>query len=496
MAETSEYDRKRSFDRTPEPPGYFEGDVDPTVARPGSHFMIHQHYATRLHHDLRLEMLNADTQVLVSWAVPKGLPLRKGVRTLAIHVEDHPWDYRTFSGSIPKGEYGGGEVRIFDQGSYEMLERAPGKLTFRLVGDRLRGIWHLIRTGTEGGKEQWLAILSEDQRPPPDAYPLADPMLATLGNDPFDDPAWSFEPKWDGIRVIATCTHETRLVSRNRHDVTVAYPELSGLHDRLVATSAMLDGEVIAMEHGVPSFQALQHRMHLRKPADVERAARSDPVTYMAFDLLYLDGVDQTDRPLTERQDLLGEIVVASTALQVSPVVVGSGEALYEAAKAQGLEGVMAKRIDSRYHPGRRSPDWVKIKLVLDAEVVILGWRPGAGNRSGTIGSLVLGAYDGDRLRYVGNVGTGFDRNSLATVLAELESRPRSEPVLDAPERRAVPQVRQVRWVEPELVATVEYRQLTDAGRLRAPSFKGLRDDKEPRQCRFEDLATVGGSVS
>ena len=319
-------------------------------------------------------------------------------------------------------------------------------------------------------------------------------MLATLGDDAFDDPAWSFEPKWDGIRAIAICTHETRLVSRNRHDVTVAYPELAGLHDRLVATSAMLDGEVIALENGIPSFQALQHRMHLRRPADVERASRSAPVTYMAFDLLYLDGEDLTARPLTERQRLLGEIVVPSNTLQVSPVVAGSGKALYEAAKTQGLEGVMAKRIDSRYHPGRRSPDWVKIKTVLDADVVVLGWRPGAGNRSGTIGSLVLGAYEGERLRYVGNVGTGFNRDSLAAVLSELTTRERKEPVLDTVERRAVPQVRQVRWVEPELVAVVEYRQLTDAGRLRAPSFKGLRDDKDPRECRFEDLATVGAS--
>ena len=287
-------------------------------------------------------------------------------------------------------------MRIFDQGSYEMLDREPGKLTFRLEGNRLRGIWHLIRTGVERGKEQWLAILSEDQRPDPAPLPPPDPMLATLGGDAFDDPAWSFEPKWDGIRAIAICTHETRLVSRNRHDVSVAYPELAGLHDRLVATNAVLDGEIIALENGIPSFQALQHRMHLRRPADVERASRSAPVTFMAFDLLYLDGEDLTGRPLDERQGLLDETVVASTSLQVSPVVIGTGQALYTAAEAQGLEGVMAKRIDSRYHPGRRSPDWVKIKTVLDADVVVLGWRPGSGNRSGTIGSLVLGVYDGD----------------------------------------------------------------------------------------------------
>jgi bifunctional non-homologous end joining protein LigD len=418
------------------------------------------------------------------------------VNTLAIHVEDHPWEYRTFTGSIPQGEYGGGEVRIFDQGAYEMLARESGKLNFRLEGDRLRGIWRLIRTRVERGKEQWLAQLVEDQRPAPDPMPSPDPMLATLGDKAFDDPSWSFEPKWDGIRAIAVCSDETRLISRNRHDVTVAYPELNKIHSRLVAVDAVLDGEIIALQNGIPSFQALQHRMHLRGTTDVERASRTHPVTYMAFDLLYLDGEDLTGRPLNERQGLLEETVVPSASLQVSPVVIGTGQALFTAAQAQGLEGVMAKRIDSRYHPGRRSPDWVKIKTVLDADVVILGWRPGSGNRAGTIGSLVLGVYDGDRLRYVGNVGTGFDRDSLAAVLAELEARERAEPVLDAAERRAIPQVKQVRWVAPELVATVDYRQLTDAGRLRAPSFKGLRDDKDPRQCRFEDLATVGPSGS
>ncbi len=173
MAKTSEYDRKRSFERTPEPPGSFAGDVDPALANPGNHFVIQQHYATRLHHDVRLEMLNGDTPVLVSWAVPKGLPLRSGVRTLAIHVEDHPWEYRTFSGSIPKGEYGGGEVRIFDQGDYEMLDREPGKLTFRLEGERLRGIWHLIRTGTEQGQGAVARHPLRGSPPPAGAIPAA-----------------------------------------------------------------------------------------------------------------------------------------------------------------------------------------------------------------------------------------------------------------------------------------------------------------------------------
>jgi bifunctional non-homologous end joining protein LigD len=238
----------------------------------------------------------------------------------------------------------------------------------------------------------------------------------------------------------------------------------------------------------VPSCQKLQGRMHLRNPADGARAAKVSPVTYMAFDLLYLDGRDLTSLPLRERRELLEQTVVPGVSVQVSPTVTGEGTVLYEAAVAQALEGIVAKRLDARYEPGARSRWWLKIKTVLEADVVVLGWREGAGNRAGTIGSLVLGVYDGDRLRYVGNVGTGFNRESLATVAAALEDLVQPGSPLDAEERRQVPSLRTTHWVEPKLVAQVEYRQLTEGGRLRAPSFRGLRTDKRPDECRFEDL--------
>ncbi|MGH2721485.1 MAG: DNA polymerase ligase N-terminal domain-containing protein, partial [Actinomycetota bacterium] len=317
-ATPSTYDRKRHFDETPEPPAATAaGDVDPATAPPGPFFVIHQHHATRLHFDLRLEMLNGPTPVLVSWAVPKNLPLRRGVRVLAIRTEDHPYEYGTFSGSIPKGNYGAGEVRIFDTGSYELLEQERAKLTFRLRGRRLQGVWHMVRTGDQGGKEQWLAFLREDERPAPEPPPPPDPMLATLGGKPFDDPAWSFEPKWDGIRAIATCADATVLVSRNRNDITAAYPELHRLHERLVGVDGMVDGEIVALDHGVPSFEKLQSRMHVRGEREVARLAAVTPVTFVAFDLLYLDGRNLTGLSFTERRALLEEAIVPSGTLQV-----------------------------------------------------------------------------------------------------------------------------------------------------------------------------------
>ncbi len=483
----STYDRKRRFDATPEPPAeVVAGDVDPLAAPPGPSFVIQQHHATALHHDVRLEMLNGDQPVLVSWAVPKGLPLAKGVRALAIRTEDHPMAYASFSGSIPAGEYGGGEVRIFDRGTWELVDRTDERLTFVLHGERLAGRWHLVRTGEERGKEQWLAMLSEDMRPPADPLPDLDPMLATLWDAPFDDPAWGFEPKWDGVRALAVCDTATKLLSRNRNDVTGGYPDLARLRDHLVAVDAVVDGEIVAMQDGVPSFQLLQRRMHVRDPAELERLARRIPVVYMAFDLLHLDGRDLTGLSLLERRARLQEIVVPAEFLAVSPLVEGDGEALYEGAAAQGLEGIVAKRLDSRYRPGKRSKAWRKVKVVLDIDVVVAGWKPGEGRRAGTIGSLVVGLYDAvGALQYVGSVGSGFDQRSLPAVQAELEARARDEsPLAEVPRS-----LRGTRWVAPDLVARVEYRQVTEGGKLRAPVFVGLRTDKRPNECRLGDLA-------
>jgi len=484
----STYDEKRSFDTTPEPPAEVVAeDVDPLTAPIGKTFVIQQHHATALHHDVRLEMLNGDTPVLVSWAVPKGLPRRKGQRHLAIRTEDHPMGYATFSGSIPEGEYGGGVVRIFDHGEWDLVGRSEDRLTFRLNGERLAGIWHLVHTGERDGKDQWLAIMSEDSRPPGEEPPPADPMLATLTGEAFDDPEWIFEPKWDGIRAIAICDANTRLISRNDKDITVAYPELGRLDDQVVALDAMLDGEIVAMDEGVPSFQLLQQRMHLRDQARIQQMAKKIPVTYIVFDILHLDGENLIDRTLEERRQVLEEVIVPSERVQLSPVTRGDGVALFHAAAGQGLEGIMAKRLSSIYKPGARSRDWLKVKVTFDADVVIVGWTDGEGNRAGTLGSLVMAVYDGDELRYVGNVGTGFNRDSLGDAMDRLQALEETPPPFPDV-MRSRPELRKAHWVKPSLVAKVEHRQLTSAGRLRVPAFQGFREDKRPEECTWDQL--------
>ena len=435
-------------------------------------------------------MFNESTPVLVSWAVPKGLPRKRGERHLAIRTEDHPMGYATFSGTIPDGEYGGGEVRIFDRGSYEMVGRSDDRITIRLDGERLAGVWHLVHTGRDGGKEQWLAIMSEDLRSVGDAMPALNPMLATLTGEAFDDPDWIFEPKWDGIRALAVCGEETRLISRNDKDITVAYPELNDLHRQVVALDAVLDGEIVAFADGVPSFQRLQQRMHLRDGARIEKMAKQIPVVYMVFDIIFFDGSDMTGRPLEERRRVLEEAVVVSEEIQVSPATDGNGKALFDAAASQGLEGIMAKRKASTYKPGARSRDWLKVKVTFDADVVIVGWTEGEGARLGTLGSLVMAVYDSDELRYVGNVGTGFDKRSLGETMERLDGLAESPPPFPDDVLRSRAELRSAHWVEPELVATVEHRQLTDAGRLRAPSFQGFREDKAPKDCTWEQLLT------
>ncbi len=502
--ESSTYNRKRKLDETPEPVASFDGDVDPGRAKPGNTFVIHQHHATRLHFDLRLEMFNGATPVLVSWAVPKNLPLEKGKPRLAIHVEDHPFEYGSFSGSIPDDNYGAGHVRIFDNGTYEVLKREPGKLTFRLDGKRLQGSWTMSHRSTnKAGKEEWLIFLKSDDRPPPEPRPPLAPMLATLVAEPFDDDAWAFEPKWDGVRTFAVCDEETQLVSRNQRDITVAYPELAKMQDQLVAIDAIVDGEIVAFENGVPSFEKLQSRIHVRDPRDIERLTKQIPVAIVLFDIVFLDGRDLTALPYTERREILEATVVPTQHVQVSPAIGGTGTQLFEAARAQALEGIVAKRCDSRYEIGKRSKAWLKIKTTFEADVVIAGWNEGGGHRSGHLGSLICAAYDsgadprtprdGEGLRYVGNVGTGFTQATMTM----LEERLRPLVTDDVPFPREMlkgkPELRHAHWVRPELVAVAEFRQLTSAGKLRAPSFKGLRDDKSPAECTFEELRRAAG---
>ena len=496
MSADRDYRAKRSFESTPEPQASVEGNVDPGSARPGTTFVIQQHHARRLHFDLRLEMFNGTTPVLVSWAVPRNLPTKKKEPHLAVHTEDHPIEYQDFSGTIPAGNYGAGEMRIFDSGTYEVLEQGPGKLSFRLHGQRFRGSWHLNRTKEEDGKDEWIVILGRDERPAPDPPPPLEVMNATLSTEAFDKEGWIFEPKWDGVRALAICTDETKLMSRNKRDITSTYPELSDLNERLVAFGAVVDGEVVAFDGGRPSFEKLQSRINLQNPRDIERAMGSLPVTYIAFDLLYLDGKSLLTAPLEERKAALEEIVIPGGRMQVSTFVETEGVALLEAVKQQHLEGIVAKKLGCPYRPGKRVRDWLKIKIVHDADVVIGGWSRGEGSRSTHFGALLVGAYLEGRLRFLGAVGTGFTQQELGSLWPKLQALETTErPFVEDPTgTRSNPfgkVLRDPHWIEPELVARVEFRELTSVGRLRAPSYKGLRDDKAPRECLYEDLVAL-----
>jgi bifunctional non-homologous end joining protein LigD len=471
-----EYRRKRDFEGTPEP------GPSPVAGR-GDSFVIQKHDATRLHYDLRLER----DGVLVSWAVPRGLPLRPGDKRLAVHTEDHPLEYGGFEGWIPKGHYGAGEVRIFDRGTYEAPEWKDDKVTFRLEGTRHRGEYHLVKTSTD-----WLVFLSRtsagEQPEPPPAFT---PMLADPGHEPFDNPDWRFEPKLDGIRTLAYVgTDGTRLVSRRGRDQTAQYPELDNLARFINALQAVVDGEIVAADdQGRPSFERLQQRMNLSSPRDIERAKTKVPVMLFLFDLLWLDGRDVTHEPVEERRRLLEDIVTVTGPVALTVVIEEHGKAFFDQAKQLGFEGIIAKRAGSPYLPARRTKDWRKIKALNTQDCVILGWTPGTGSRGSTFGALLVGAYRDGELTWIGQVGTGFTEPMLDDLMKRLKDLRTKGPPIDDPGLGAL---KGARWVRPELVCMVEYLQMTSVGKLRAPSYKGLRPDIAPEDTTLEPPAASG----
>lgn len=304
------------------------------------------------------------------------------------------------------------------------------------------------------------------------------PMLATGGPLPQDDGRWSYEVKWDGVRaLVAVEGGRLRVASRNGNDITAAYPELAGLAPALGPTAALLDGEVVAFDAaGRTDFGRLQSRMHARRPTPAMQ--RDTPVTLLVFDVLHLAGESLLHRPYDERRAVLEALPLSGKRWQVPPAFPGDGEAVMTATRAQGLEGVVAKRRDSRYEPGRRSDCWVKVKHIQRTSAVVVGWKPGEGGRAGRIGSLLLAVPEGDGWSFAGHVGTGFTASTLRMLAERLEPLRVQAPVLDDVPRE---HARQAVWVEPALVCDVDYTQWTREGRLRHPSYKGLRDDVEPR---------------
>ncbi|OBJ32475.1 ATP-dependent DNA ligase [Mycolicibacter heraklionensis] len=459
------YRAKRDAGRTPEP-------VPAAAPEPGAgnSFVIQEHHARRLHYDFRLER----DGVLVSWAVPKNLPESTSVNHLAVRTEDHPLEYGSFEGIIPKGEYGAGTVRIWDSGTYvtEKFEDGAekGEVIVVLAGSRISGRYALIRTGGD----QWLAHRMKDQQ----AFTFNElaPMLATHGSVARLDPSqWAFEGKWDGYRLLVEAEHgRLRLRARSGRDVTGEYPQLPFPAADLAEHHLVLDGELVALDDdGVPSFAAMQN------------SARSTRLAFWAFDLLYLDGRPLLRVAYRDRRRLL-ETLARGTDLVVKDLLTPDGAKALEQSRKLGWEGVIAKKWDSPYQAGRRSTAWVKEKYWRTQEVVIGGWRAGEGARGGGIGSLLMGIPEGDDgLRFVGRVGTGFTERQLAALKKMLVPLRAGESPFGAP--LPAPDAKGVTFVEPTVVGEVRFSERTADGRLRQPSWRGLRPDKTPDEVVGED---------
>jgi bifunctional non-homologous end joining protein LigD len=512
-----EYKEKRSFNKTPEP----EGGTGPAAL--DNYFCVQRHDAARLHYDFRLEL----DGVLKSWAVPKGPSLEPLVKNLAMMVEDHPVEYGSFEGNIPKGQYGGGSVMLWDRGTWELLgdasaqaQLARGDMKFRLHGQKLSGEFAIVLMKGRGKGNEWLLIKKKDASAKPGwniedyaisvltgrtqeeiaqdlpAKPRArtkrklpagaiesplpaqvSPMLATLASKPPKSAGWRYEIKWDGVRALCFIEdNRVRMFTRAGNRCEQQYPELSVLPHYVDAQEAILDGEIAILdEQGRSKFSLIQPRIHVADPNTVAHLARAKPANLFLFDLLYLDGYDLRGVPLTDRRKLLAEIVRPRDRIRVSEVFEADGAAMLEAAQRQGLEGVVAKRADSLYE-GQRSTNWIKVKTEYRQEFVIGGFTHG--EREG-FSSLVLGLYEDGKLKHAGQVGTGFTEKTIQSILQKLEPLISKKNPFEGPVKKD----RAVTWVKPELVCEVKFLEFTPEGLLRAPVFIGLRDDKKATEC-------------
>ncbi len=470
------YRAKRNAAKTPEPMG-----DRPRGRRRKEQpvFVIQEHHARALHWDFRLE----HEGVLVSWALPKGVPEDPKSNHLAVHTEDHPLDYGSFEGDIPAGEYGGGRVKIWDHGHFEVEKWRADEVMVVLHGSKVNGRYVLFPTG---GKN-WMIHRMD---PAPEGFhPLPEkvrPMLATPGSLPVDDAGWAYEIKWDGVRAISFIEGgRLRMLSRNDKDLTTSFPEFRELGEFLGSRPCVLDGEIVVLgEDGIPDFGRLQHRLHLASANAVKKQSAESPATYVLFDVLHLDGHALFARSYDERRAQLEKLGLSGASFVTADSFRDvKGRDILEATREAGLEGVIAKQRGAPYVEGKRSDAWIKIKNVRTQEVVIGGWTDGAGNRAGSMGALLLGVQSDDGLRYVGKVGTGFndqDRDSLMDLLrpATRTTNPFT-PTSDIKERGP-------HFVKPEIVGEVRFGEWTQAGRLRHPVWRGLRPDKDPRDVVVE----------
>ncbi|WP_151632476.1 DNA ligase D [Noviherbaspirillum aerium] len=535
----STYHAKRNFRITPEP----EGEVSPSGER--LRFVVQKHDARHLHYDFRLEI----DGTLKSWAIPKGPSLDPADKRLAVHVEDHPLGYIDFEGDIPAHQYGAGHVEVWDIGHWEPVGDPvrgyqAGKLKFRLDGEKLGGGWTLLRTRLKGsgGKEQWLLIKERDEIARPaqeyditealpdsvlhdarpgkgkrratnDAHlqskpaakadgaplrkerkpratargksPMPDfiaPQLATLVDEVPQDGEWQYEIKYDGYRLLARIDgDDVRLLTRDGKDWTARMPQHAKALRSLGLESAWLDGEIVVLDkQGVPSFQLLQNAFDKKNQT---------PIVYFLFDLLYLNGHDMRGMPLRDRRSLLADVMTRAPAelLRFSEPMAQPPRQLLDSACQLSMEGIIGKLVDSTY-AGKRSPTWIKLKCRRRQEFVIAGYTEPQGARK-YFGALLLGVYDGGKLRYAGRVGTGFDREVLAATYKRLRSLEQDERPFD----HMPPGVRraETHWIRPTLIAEVSFAEWTDIGLVRQAVFHGLREDKAAREIRREEAASV-----
>jgi bifunctional non-homologous end joining protein LigD len=466
-AQLEQYSRKRSFEKTSEPqPAALPGSGEKvTSAFEGSAFVVHRHHASRLHYDLRLEQ----NGVLKSWAVPKGLPPRPGIMRLAVNVEDHPLEYVHFEGTIPKGEYGGGMMWKFAQGRYEITKQKKDGFYFRLQSRELNAEYRIHRTKDN----QWL--LERVDNPQTDWLRApVEPMVARPALKIPDSGDYLYEVKWDGIRALISLDEgELRIHGRNRMDLTRLFPELLIPEQAFRATSGVFDGEIVCLESdGKPNFRNVIHRMQQKTAGAIERARTKYPAACYLFDCLYLDGRPITNEPLTRRREWLEDAVKKGFTYRVSEIV-EEGASFFEAVKAMKLEGIMAKQRHSIYLPGKRSDSWLKIKTRQTLDCVIIGYTRGKGDRDGNFGALHLAQANGEELKYLGKVGSGFDNQLLKDISVELRKlatikRPIKEKPID--DAHSI-------WVEPKLLCEVQFASFTADGLLREAVFLRLRPD-------------------
>ncbi len=457
------YQQKRDFSKTPEPGAE-------VLIGSNQAFVVHRHHASRLHYDLRLEQ----DGTLKSWAVPRGMPPRPGIKRLAVQVEDHPVEYLTFEGTIPKGQYGGGNMWRYALGKYEKTKDKKNGFYFRLNSPELSGEYrmHLMK-----GNEWLLERVTPTQiNWVQDAIK---PMLAQTSNQIPHGEGYLYEVKWDGIRVIISLDEgELTIRSRNQRDVTGLFPELNIPEQAFRATSAVFDGEIVCLNaQGMPVFKDVISRMHSSKAGSIERASRTKPAFCYLFDCLYLDGRPIVSEPLIRRREWLEDAVRKDTPYRVSEVL-DDGDALFEAAKTMGLEGIMAKNITSKYLPGRRSDAWSKVKVRQTAETVIIGYTQGKGDRKSLFGALQIADLIDNKWIYRGKVGTGYDLKTMKDILKELKKIPEHTRVV---KQRPVDDAK-TRWIEPSLYCEIEYASITPNKTYREPVFVRLRPDLEMQE--------------